>query len=99
MQWQVNNLAFALAAYRADHGTYPAKLADLKPKYVKTIPTDMFNGDADLHYVRKGGGYRLYSVGPNGIDDGGRGYADRENSTDPASNEWDDIGVRVGEEK
>jgi hypothetical protein len=99
MRWQVTELAFALAAYRADHGTYPATLAELKPKYVQKVPTDMFNGEADLHYTRKGGGYRLYSVGPNGIDDGGRGYADREKSTDPASNQWDDIGVRVGEEK
>ena len=91
-----HDLAFALAAYHADHGEYPAKLAELMPKYVKKIPTDMFNGDADLHYVRKGDGYRLYSVGPNGHDDGGRGMADREKSTDPAANDWDDIGVRVG---
>jgi hypothetical protein len=98
MQCQISETAFALAAYRTDYGTYPAKLADLKPKYVKKIPTDMFNGEADLHYTRKGDGYRLYSVGPNGIDNGGRGYADREKSTDPSCNDWDDIGVRVGGE-
>jgi hypothetical protein len=98
MQWQITELAFALAAYRADCGTYPAKLADLKPKYVKKIPTDMFNGEADLHYTRKGDGYRLYSVGPNGIDNGGRGYADREKSSDPSAGDWDDIGIRVGAE-
>ena len=96
MQWQVHELAFALAAYHADHGAYPAKLADLKPKYVPKIPTDMFNHDADLHYTRKGDGYRLYSVGPNGIDNGGRGYADREKSNDPSASDWDDIVVRIG---
>ncbi len=98
MEWQLTELAFALAAYHADHRTYPAKLADLKPKYMKKIPTDMFNGEADLHYTRRGDGYRLYSVGPNGIDNGGRGIADREKSTDPSANDWDDIVIRVGKE-
>jgi hypothetical protein len=95
MRWQITELAFALAAYRADHGTYPARLADLKPKYVKEIPTDMFNHDADLHYVRKGGGYRLYSVGPNGIDNGGRSLVERDKSNDPSASDWDDIVVHV----
>jgi hypothetical protein len=99
MQWQIHELAFALAAYRADHGAYPAKLTELMPKYVPKIATDMFNNEADLHYTRKDDGYRLYSVGLNGIYNGGRGYADRETSTDPAASDWDDIGIRVGAEE
>ena len=41
------------------------------------------------------GGYVLYSVGSNGKDDGGKGCADRTNTGDYA--DWDDIGVRIGE--
>jgi hypothetical protein len=83
-------LAFALAAYRADRGTYPAKLAELVPKYVAEVPKDIFIA-ADLHYRLEGGGYLLYSVGPNGKDDGGKGTDDRKQGED-----WDDIAVRIG---
>lgn len=76
MRFDLVKLAFALAAYRADHGAYPAKLTDLVPKYVAQVPKDIFV-DADLHYRRKGDGYLLYSVGANGKDDGGRGYEDQ----------------------
>ena len=34
-------------------------------------PQDIFSGGA-LHYKPQADGYLLYSVGPNGIDDGGR---------------------------
>ena len=98
MRWQVTELAFALAAYRADHGNYPAKLTELVPKYIQKSPPTCSTTTPTCITRRKGGGYRLYSVGPNGVDNGGRGYADRENSTDPPPDDWDDIGVRVGAE-
>ena len=41
------------------------------PKYVAVVPKDIFSGGA-LHYKPQADGYLLYSVGPNGIDDGGR---------------------------
>ena len=86
----LTDAAFALAAYRADHGSYPATLADLVPKYVAKVPKDIFNNDADLHYKRQGDGYLLYSVGVNGKDDGGKGEGDRTGNED-----WDDLAVRV----
>ena len=89
MQFEVTNLAFSLAAYRADHGGYPAKLADLTPKYVPSIPKDLFSG-RDLHYQQQANGYVLYSVGVNGKDDGGKGYNDRKEGEG-----WDDLVVRV----
>jgi hypothetical protein len=90
MQFDLTRLAFALAAYHADRGSYPAKLAELSPKYVAEIPKDIFNGDSDLIYRREGGGYVLYSVGSNGKDDGGRGREE-----DKEGEGWDDIVVRV----
>ena len=77
MQFDLTRLAFALAAYRADRGAYPTKLADLAPKYVAKVPKDIFN-DSDLHYRQENGGYLLYSVGPNGKDDDGKGMEDRK---------------------
>jgi hypothetical protein len=79
-------VAFALAAYRHDHGRYPAALADLAPKYLGTVPGDLFSGDG-LIYKPEKDGYLLYSVGVNEEDDDGRGPDD-----DPPG---DDLAVRV----
>jgi acetyl esterase/lipase len=91
MQFEVTRLAFAVAAYHADRGTYPEKLADLVPKYVAEVSKDIFNA-SDLHYRQEGGGYLLYSVGRNGKDDGGKGYDDRKEGE---VEDWDDLSVRV----
>jgi hypothetical protein len=86
-QAQVNlHLAFALAAYRHDHGVYPKQLSDLAPKYLGEIPDDLYSG-MPLIYRPTETGYLLYSVGPNGEDDAGRGYAD-----DPPG---DDLPIRI----
>jgi hypothetical protein len=92
MQFDLIKLAFALAAYRADNGSYPAKLAELVPKYVAEVPKDIFN-DSDLHYRQEGDGYLLYSVGVNGKDDGGRTYDDCKNGEN-----WDDLVVHIHRE-
>jgi hypothetical protein len=80
------HLAFALAAYRRDNGKYPAVLADLAPKYLDAIPDDLFSGEP-LVYRPSEMGYLLYSVGPNGQDDGGQTWDDEPRG--------DDITVRV----
>lgn len=90
MQVELNQLAFALAQYRAEQGSYPTKLADLAPKYIMMVPKDVFSNDADLHYSREGKGYLLYSVGRNGKDDGGKGYDDCKEDED-----FDDLIVRM----
>lgn len=69
------SVAFAMAAYRADTGRYPAKLADLAPKYLAAVPDDLFAGKP-LIYKPEGKGYLFYSVGVNGKDDGGRSSDD-----------------------
>ncbi|MCG2685504.1 MAG: type II secretion system protein GspG [Planctomycetales bacterium] len=95
MRFELIELAFALAAYHADHGAYPAKLDELVPKYVKAVPKDIFNNDADLQYTRQDNGYLLYSFGPNGKDDGGKGPDDRINNADWHGEDWDDLIVRI----
>jgi hypothetical protein len=79
-------LAFALARYQREHGRYPRKLAVLAPKYLKKIPHDLFSGKV-LVYRPSAKGYLLYSVGPDGKDDDGRGTHD-----DPPG---DDLSVRM----
>jgi hypothetical protein len=69
---QLTDMALALAAYRSDQGRYPADPAKLVPNYLVEMPRDHFTG-AKFVYKREGKGYVLYSVGPNGVDDGGRG--------------------------
>lgn len=68
-------LAFALARYQRDHSRYPKTLDALAPKFLPTIPRDLFSGKP-LVYRPAADGYVLYSVGVNGKDDGGHGYAD-----------------------
>ena len=92
MRFEVTRLAFALAEYRARQGSYPAKLADLVPKYVDRLPRDIFI-DGDLHYRQQGDGCLLYSIGPNGKDDGGRNQSD--NLADASLWGCDDIAVHM----
>ncbi|HEV3444358.1 MAG TPA: hypothetical protein VG099_06930 [Gemmataceae bacterium] len=75
------HLAFTLAAYQRDQGHYPAKLAELCPKYLKDVPGDLFSGKP-LIYRLVDQGYLLYSVGVNGVDDGGRGSDDEPRGDD-----------------
>ncbi len=69
------HLAFALAAYRRDHGSYPRNLEALAPNYLPQIPQDLFTGKP-LVYRPSENGYLLYSFGPNGRDDEGHGFDD-----------------------
>ncbi|TWT85474.1 hypothetical protein Pla123a_02810 [Posidoniimonas polymericola] len=77
-------IAAALALYRVEHGGYPESLDALTPGLLPETPTDLFH-HAPFAYRRTGRGYLLYSLGPNGWDDGGshelndvfRGYAVR----------------------
>ena len=78
-------VSLALAVHKAEHGRWPARLAQLEPRLLKSIPDDPFT-DKPLIYKRHGSGYVLYSVGPNVKDDGGA--KDRKKKAD-------DIAVHV----
>jgi len=68
-------LLFALEAYHRDNGEYPAALDDLRGRYMDELPLDPFSGEA-FRYILEEGGFLLYSVGPNGVDEKGRGHND-----------------------
>jgi len=64
--------AAALAAerYRLEHGTWPTSWEQLMPKYLATVPIDPFTSKPLFLKVLPDG-LVIYSVGSNGIDDGG----------------------------
>lgn len=68
------------AAWRADRRAgdppFPDRLDDLVPARVAAVPLDPFT-DAPLGYRRDGDACLLWSVGPNGVDDGGDDGRDR----------------------
>ncbi len=63
---------------------------------IPAVPEDIYAA-GPLRYRHKGEGYVLYSVGPNGVDDGGRNYSDDYN--DPTARDSDDIAIRVPAKK
>ncbi|HLV80775.1 MAG TPA: hypothetical protein VKT32_10855 [Chthonomonadaceae bacterium] len=79
--------ALALRAYDAEHGDYPQSLSQLVPGYLARVPDDPFALHAPLRYRRAGTKYLLYSLGPDGKDDGGKPIEDlqaaRQNPNNP----------------
>ncbi len=68
---QMAIIACALERHRLAHGTFPATLGELAPAYLTKVPTDWMSGEP-FHYQRtEDGWFRLWSVGPDGKDDGG----------------------------
>jgi len=66
------DLALATQIYRGHKGRYPATLAELTPEYIDVIPVDPYSPGAErLKMALAGDGIVLYSVGPDGKDDGG----------------------------
>jgi hypothetical protein len=65
--------ALAINLYRADHnGAFPAKLDELVPKYLPAVPADpLLAAESPIGYITDANRPRLYSVGENGVDDGG----------------------------
>jgi hypothetical protein len=70
--------ALALERFRQRHGAYPGTLTELAPDYLESPPVDFMNGQP-LHYqLNSAGNFMLYSVGLDGVDDGGRPVAPRQ---------------------
>lgn len=64
--------AIALERYHLAHGEFPESLDALVPQYLGQVPHDIINGEP-LPYRRTAEGqFILYSVGWNGVDDGGQ---------------------------
>jgi len=78
-------VTLALHAYRLEHHHYPASLMELTPEYLEKLPEDPFIARDTFKYRVEGEGYVLYSVGPDGKDDGGRMIDDPKHAESPDS--------------
>ncbi|MEN6373134.1 MAG: hypothetical protein ABFD64_14105 [Armatimonadota bacterium] len=81
-------VSFALQAYHADHGNYPAKLSELCPGYLKSVPDDLFTLKAPLSYRLDGDKYTLWSVGPDCVNNNGVPVVNPKAKSDTASEKY-----------
>lgn len=63
-------VALAVERYRLAKGALPTSLGDLVPEFLSDVPLDPYGGK-DLRYERLSSGFVVYSVGEDGLDDGG----------------------------
>ncbi len=72
-QTQVNQarLACALERYHLARAQYPETLDALTPRFIDQLPHDLIGGQPLIYHRTDGGGYLLYSIGWDEIDNGG----------------------------
>jgi hypothetical protein len=63
-------VAVAALRFRNEHGRLPATLEELVPEYLDHVPLDPWTG-SPLVYAAGDDRATIYSVGENGLDDGG----------------------------
>jgi hypothetical protein len=61
----------ALRCYQSERGSVPVHLDNLVTNFLSKIPKDPFTGQAMVYHPQDTN-WLLYSVGPDGVDDGGR---------------------------
>ncbi len=62
--------AIGVQRYFRVHGKLPEKLDELVPTFLPSVPMDPYDGKP-LRYVVRQDEYVVYSIGKNGVDDGG----------------------------
>jgi hypothetical protein len=82
-------IACALERHRLATGGYPETLAALSPRYLRYVPHDLIDGQP-LRYQRvDDGGFLLYSIGWNEIDDHGEpAFLASGRSTEIKDGDW-----------
>ena len=83
-------VAMAATRHRIVKGSLPESLEDLGPEFLPLPPADPFVTDAPLRLKQTDSGIVIYSVGPDGEDDGGPAAP----GTEPAGGN-DDVGLRL----
>ena len=63
--------AIALERYRLRRRRYPDELALLVPDFLVRLPRDPIDGQPLRYRLNADGGFTLYSVGDDGVDQGG----------------------------
>jgi len=81
MMAELERVAFALAAFKAEKGDWPETLDALVPGYLAAVPKDRFT-DQPLHYKPTADGFVVYSVGDDMEDNGGSDARDKKGHFD-----------------
>ena len=69
---ELMRLAATLSVFRAENDQYPEKLDDLVPRFAASLPIDIYSDKPPIYKADDDRmGCLLYSVGQNGVDDGG----------------------------
>ncbi|HEU5125918.1 MAG TPA: hypothetical protein VFW05_17840 [Verrucomicrobiae bacterium] len=63
--------AIALKRFKLKHNQLPTHLDELAPDFLKAIPRDPVDGQPLRYHMNNDHSFTLYSIGENGIDDGG----------------------------
>ncbi|MFO7955609.1 MAG: hypothetical protein R6X33_00730 [Candidatus Brocadiia bacterium] len=85
---RVADAALAVEQWRMEHGEWPDSLEQLVGGGLETVPEDPFSS-GKLLYRRTDGGVVLYSVGPDGQDNEGRGREEMEAEAGPRTEQYD----------
>lgn len=72
-------VACALERYRLAKGEFPSTLDTLVPRFAAKLPRDIINGEPLKYRRTEDGGFVVYSVGFNQVDNGGRPCVVRRN--------------------
>jgi hypothetical protein len=80
-QRDVLKTALAASRYKAKNGAYPEKLDELVTDFLPFVPIDPFDGKP-IRFKKTDGKYLVYSVGRDGIDDGGVPFDSKSDKDD-----------------
>jgi hypothetical protein len=80
--------ACSLERHRLAHGDFPASLDDLAPAFLGEVPRDLIRGQPLVYRRLEDQSFLLYSLGWDGVDNGGLPPPDRDASPDSSSGDW-----------
>ncbi|HPD29611.1 MAG TPA: hypothetical protein PLL20_06430 [Phycisphaerae bacterium] len=75
----------AIERFRSDHGRFPQRLEELVPQYLPALLIDPFD-DKPLRYRVTDDAVIIYSIGEDGIDDGG--YVGHRTAPETSPTDW-----------
>lgn len=73
--------AIALKRFAVRHGRFPAELSELTPEFLAELPIDPIDGRPMRYQPETPDRYKLYSIGEDGVDNGGDAKAEEKKAS------------------